>query len=39
MAMSKDTSKAIFIILVALAVLCLLLVFANHMRPHPVSGF
>ena len=34
MAMSKDTSKAIFIITVALAVLFLLLFYANHVRPH-----
>jgi hypothetical protein len=35
MPMSKDTPKAIFIILVALGVLCALLLFANHIRPHP----
>jgi len=35
MAMSKDTSKAIFIILVALGVLTVLLVLANNIRPHP----
>ena len=34
MAMSKDTSKAIFIIVTALAVLLLLLLYANHVRPH-----
>jgi hypothetical protein len=39
MPMSKDTPKAIFIILFALAVLFALLLLANHMRPHPVSGF
>jgi hypothetical protein len=32
--MSKDTSKAIFIIVVALGVLAGLLVWANHIRPH-----
>ena len=32
--MSKDNSKAIVIILFALAVLAGLLVFANHVRPH-----
>jgi hypothetical protein len=39
MSMSKDTPKAIVIILIALAVLAMLLLWANHMRPHPVSGF
>jgi len=34
MPMSKDTSKALFIIVTALAVLGVLLVFANHIRPH-----
>jgi hypothetical protein len=33
--MSKDTLKAIVIILIALGVLCVLLLFANHVRPHP----
>jgi hypothetical protein len=32
--MSKDTSKAVVIILFALGVLAGLLVFANHVRPH-----
>jgi len=35
MPMSKDTLKALVIIGFALGVLCLLLVFANNMRPHP----
>jgi hypothetical protein len=35
MSMSKDTPKAIVIILVALGVLGVLLLFANHIRPHP----
>jgi hypothetical protein len=35
MAMSKDTSKAVIIILGALALLTLLLLYANHVRPHP----
>jgi hypothetical protein len=35
MSMSKDTLKAIVIIVVALGVLCALLLFANHIRPHP----
>jgi hypothetical protein len=35
MPVSKDTIKAIAIILISLAVLCGLLVFANHVRPHP----
>jgi hypothetical protein len=35
MAMSKDTSKAIFIIVAALALLFVLLLYANHIRPHP----
>jgi len=34
MPMSKDTTKALFIIGTALAVLGFLLVFANHIRPH-----
>jgi hypothetical protein len=32
---SKDTAKAIVIIVTALAVLIALLNFANHIRPHP----
>jgi hypothetical protein len=32
---SKDTPKAIVIIVTALAVLIALLTFANHIRPHP----
>jgi hypothetical protein len=32
---SNDTPKAIAIIVVALGVLGLLLLFANHIRPHP----
>ena len=32
---SKDTIRAIFIILFYLALLCCLLLFANHIRPHP----
>jgi hypothetical protein len=32
--MSKETAKAIAIILIALGVLAGLLVWANHMRPH-----
>jgi hypothetical protein len=32
--MSKDTSKAVVIIVFMLAVLAGLLVFANHIRPH-----
>jgi hypothetical protein len=35
MTASKDTPKAIAIILLALGVLAGLLVFANHVRPHP----
>jgi len=35
MPMSNDTPKAIFIILVALGVLGVLLLFADHIRPHP----
>ena len=35
MPISKDTLKAIVIIVAALALLCLLLLFANHIRPHP----
>jgi ABC-type spermidine/putrescine transport system permease subunit I len=35
MADSKDTPKAIAIIVIALATLAGLLVFANHIRPHP----
>jgi hypothetical protein len=35
MAQSKDTPKAIAIIVIALGVLGLLLLFANHVRPHP----
>jgi hypothetical protein len=32
---SKDTPKAITIIVLALGVLAALLAFANHIRPHP----
>ena len=32
---SKDTVKAIIIICLYLALLCGLLAFANHFRPHP----
>jgi hypothetical protein len=32
---SSGTAKAIFIIIIALAVLAGLLTFANHIRPHP----
>jgi hypothetical protein len=35
MSASKDTKKAIVIILFYLALLCGLLLFANHIRPHP----
>jgi hypothetical protein len=34
MQMSKDTQKALVIILAALGLLVLLLVWANHLRPH-----
>ena len=33
--MSKDTLKAIVVILIALGVLCTLLVVAYHAHPHP----
>jgi hypothetical protein len=33
--MAKDTQKALIVILAALAVLCVLLLWANHLRPHP----
>ncbi len=32
--MSKDTPKAIFIIILMLIVLVVLLTWANHIRPH-----
>ena len=35
MSISKDTLKAIIIIVISLAVLVVLLVVANHLRPHP----
>ena len=35
MSISKDTLKAIIIIVIALTVLVVLLVVANHLRPHP----
>jgi hypothetical protein len=35
MSPSKDTVKAIVIILLSLGVLCALLLVANHVRPHP----
>jgi hypothetical protein len=34
--MTKDTAKAIVIIIAALAVLVILLLWANHLRPHGI---
>jgi len=34
MQMSKDTQKALAIILAALGLLVILLIWANHLRPH-----
>jgi hypothetical protein len=35
-AMTKDTAKALVIIIAALGVLVMLLLWANHLRPHGI---